>query len=83
MKYIVSLIVMSCALVASVDINNAGVKTLTNLKGVGPIKADKIVSYRDNHGCFSSIEGLSKVKGIGPKTIEKNKADIVLGRCKK
>lgn len=83
MKILILLIMLVGALLASVDMNNASAKEFTSLKGVGTKKADAIVSYRSSHGCFSSIEGLSKVKGIGVKTIEKNKDKLVLGKCNK
>ena len=70
-------------LFASVDINSADANSLTELKGVGPKKSKSIVAYRDANGCFSSIDALKNVKGIGPKTIEKNRDNMVLGECKK
>ena len=83
MKLIVLLIMLVGAVYASVDMNNADAKSFVSLKGVGAKKAEAIVAYRDANGCFSSISELSKVKGIGSKTIEKNKQDLVLGECKK
>lgn len=83
MKYMLSLIVLFGSLFASVDINNAEAKDFAALKGVGSKKADAIIAYRDANGCFSSIEALTKVKGIGNKTIQRNKENLVLGECKK
>jgi len=68
-------------LFASVDINKANKKELETLHGIGVKKAEKIIAFRKENGCFESIEDLAKVKGIGPKTIEKNRKDIVLSRC--
>ena len=82
MKIILSLLALVGFLFASVDINNANVKELSSLKGIGKTKAEAIVSYRETH-CFKNIDELSKVKGIGNKTVEKNKADLTAGKCKK
>nr|WP_321268110.1 helix-hairpin-helix domain-containing protein [uncultured Sulfurimonas sp.] len=83
MKFLITFLMLVGAVFASVDINNADANSFATLKGVGAKKAETIVAYRDANGCFSKIEELSNVKGIGSKTIEKNKADLVLGKCKK
>lgn len=62
-----------------VNINSADTTTLAqNLEGVGEQKASAIVAHRKKHGPFKSIDGLDQVKGIGEKTLEKNRARIVL-----
>jgi len=62
-----------------VNINSATVSELAeNLKGVGPKKAQAIVNYREENGPFFSAEELMNVKGIGPKTLEKNLQDILV-----
>ena len=45
----------------------------------GPSKAEAIVAYRKEHGSFKSPEQLALVKGIGLKTVEKNRDRILLG----
>jgi competence protein ComEA len=70
-------------LFASVDINNANEKEFSSLDGVGAKKAVNIVAFRLKNGCFKSVDGLSKVKGIGKKTIENNRKNLLLGKCKK
>ena len=86
MKIILSLLAMgslfSTLVFASVDINKANIKELSSLKGIGMLKAKMIVEYRKNH-CFKSINELAKIKGIGKKLIQKNKADLIIGKCKK
>ena len=62
-----------------INVNKASVKELTELKGIGPIKAEKIIALRNELGCFTSIEDLLQVKGIGPKTLEKFKDQIIIG----
>lgn len=56
-----------------VNINTANIEELCSLKGIGPAKADAIIQYRLNHGEFSTVEDLVKVKGIGVKTLESNR----------
>jgi len=83
MKLFILLLILTVSLFASVDMNNANAKEFTALKGVGPKKAEAIISYRGIHGCFTSIEGLTLVKGIGEKTLKKNRGELVLGKCRK
>ena len=62
-----------------VNINTANAEELaTNLNGVGPKKALAIIEYREANGPFFSPEEITKVKGIGPKTLEKNQKDIIV-----
>ena len=58
----------------SVNINQADVKTLAQLNGVGEKKAQAIVAYRESNGGFKSVDELRNVKGIGDKILEKNRA---------
>lgn len=63
-----------------VNVNTADAATLDRvLLNVGPAKAKEIVDYRKTNGPFRSIDQLALVKGIGLKTIEKNRDRIVLG----
>jgi len=62
-----------------VDINTADAQTISaQLKGIGLTKAKAIVDYRAKHGPFKSAEDLSLVKGIGDRTVELNRADILV-----
>lgn len=54
----------------SIDINKADRETLIDLPGIGEVLADRIIEYREQHGDFPSLEGLSAVKGIGQKKID-------------
>jgi competence protein ComEA len=64
---------------AQVDINSADAKTLAEtLNGVGLVKAEAIVAYRTKNGPFKRIDDLAKVKGIGAKTIDANRDEIVI-----
>lgn len=75
-----SLISTSALAADKVDINSADAATLDDvLLNVGPSKAAAIVDYREANGAFRSPEQLALVKGIGLKTIEKNRDRIVVG----
>ncbi|MDO4791950.1 MAG: ComEA family DNA-binding protein [Buchananella hordeovulneris] len=50
----------------AVNINAAGAAELETLPGIGPALAQRIVSFREEHGEFSSVEQLQNVPGIGP-----------------
>lgn len=56
-----------------VDINTADKDMLTLLPGIGPVTAEAIIAYRKANGSFKSIDELTKVKGIGEKTLLKLK----------
>ena len=69
---------------APVDINTADAKTLSaNINGIGDKKAVAIVQYREKHGPFKNADDLSKVKGIGPSLIEKNRDILLVETTKK
>ena len=64
----------------TVNINTADAATIDRvLVNVGPTKAQAIVDYRKANGAFRSAEQLALVKGIGLKTVEKNRERIVFG----
>lgn len=60
-----------------VDINSADAATIAKeLQGIGLSKAQDIVAYRDKNGAFKNAEDLRKIKGIGARTLERNRANI-------
>lgn len=64
---------------AAVNINKASAKDISaELTGIGIVKATAIVSYRDKNGPFKTMEQLTEVKGVGLKTVEKNRKNILL-----
>lgn len=61
-----------------VNINTADAKKIADsVSGFGLKKAQTIVDYRTKNGDFKTLDDLNKVSGIGDKTIEKIKADIL------
>lgn len=61
-----------------VNVNTASADEIAeNLKGIGIKKAHAVVSYRDKNGHYNDLDSLTLVKGIGDKTVEKNKMDIL------
>ena len=77
-KLLILLMLLSFSVFAEpIDINKASAQEIaTSLDGIGDKKAEEIVKYREKHGDFKSIDELSNVKGIGMKTLEKNKNNI-------
>lgn len=55
-----------------VNVNTATAEQLSELSNVGPAKAAAIVSYREEHGPFRSLQELTRVSGIGERTVEMN-----------
>jgi competence protein ComEA len=67
------------ALAGPVNINTADAETISaELQGVGISKAIAIVEYRKANGPFKTVDELAQVKGIGERTIEINRKNILL-----
>lgn len=54
-----------------ININKEDVEGLTKIPGIGPVTAEKIISYRDKYGPFGSEDELLNISGIGNKTLDK------------
>jgi competence protein ComEA len=52
-----------------VSLSSATAEQLDALPGVGPVTAQKIVAYRQQHGSFRSVDELDAISGIGPSRI--------------
>lgn len=59
-----------------ININSASLSDLQKINGIGAVKAQSIIDYREKSGGFKSIEDIKNVDGIGDKTFEKIKDKI-------
>lgn len=64
---------------AAVNINTATQSELESVKGLGPAKAKAIITYREAHGNFKSLDDLDNVKGFGGASVGKLKGDLSVG----
>jgi len=62
----------------SVNINTADADALMTLTGIGEVKAQAIIEYRNTNGAFGSKEEIQEVSGIGPATYDGIKDHIVV-----
>jgi competence protein ComEA len=53
-----------------ISLGSATPEQLDQVEGIGPVTAQKIIEFRDQHGGLSSIEQLDEVDGIGPSTMQ-------------
>lgn len=64
--------------VETVDINTASVEELADaLHGVGLSKAEAIVAYREANGPFATPDELVHVRGIGMRTVDRNRDRLI------
>ena len=61
-----------------ININTAEKQNLVKLPKIGTVTAERIIRFREDYGPLKSFNDLLKVKGIGPKTLEKLKPQITL-----
>ncbi|WBO89215.1 helix-hairpin-helix domain-containing protein [Bacillus tropicus] len=61
-----------------VQINAASKEQLEKITGIGSRKAESILKYREEHGPFQKIEDLLEIDGIGVKSLERIKDQIII-----
>jgi competence protein ComEA len=78
---LLSLMLSFAALAAgpTVNINTADATQLASLNGIGDSKAQAIIAHRQANGPFKSVDQLAEVKGIGLKTVDKNRDRLTTG----
>lgn len=60
------------------DVNRASAAELTELPGIGEVRAQAIINYRNEHGPFSKVEDLLAVPGIGEGTLDRIRSMITV-----
>ena len=69
---------LSAKEIKKININEASVAELTQLKRIGPKIGKRIVEYRESYGPFVLPKDIMKVKGIGPKIFKLNQERITV-----
>jgi len=59
-----------------ISLGTASVEELDTIDGIGPVTAQDIVEFRDQHGGLSSVDQLDQISGIGPATMEALRARL-------
>jgi competence protein ComEA len=59
-----------------ISLGSATTEQLDGIEGIGPVTAQKIVEFRDQHGGLSSVNQLDQVDGIGPSTMQTLRASL-------
>jgi competence protein ComEA len=59
-----------------ISLGSATVAELDTIDGIGPVTAQDIVDFRDQHGGVSSVDQLDEISGIGPATMEALRARL-------
>jgi competence protein ComEA len=59
-----------------ISLGSATAEQLDEIEGIGPVTAEKIIEFRDEHGGLSSIDQLDQISGIGPSTMEALRAGL-------
>ena len=55
----------------ALDLNRASAADLEQLPGIGAVLAQRMITYRQSHGGFQTVEELRQVKGIGRKKLDR------------
>jgi len=63
-------------IIRSLDLNTATERELQSIRGIGPVLAERIIAGRP----YKTVDDLLKVKGIGPKKLEKIRPYFMVGK---
>jgi competence protein ComEA len=53
-----------------ISLSTATAAELDTIDGIGPVTAEDIIKFREEHGGLSSVDQLDEISGIGPATME-------------
>jgi competence protein ComEA len=59
-----------------ISLGTATVDQLDTIEGIGPVTAQQILDFRDQHGGISSVDQLDQISGIGPATMDALRARL-------
>lgn len=54
-----------------INLNTAGKAELMRLPSIGAVMAERIIRHREDFGPFTALEDLTRINGIGTKTIQR------------
>ncbi len=63
---------------SKININTASPSELQQILGIGSVKAQEIIRFREENGSFQKVEDLQEISGIGEKTVEKLKNFVTI-----
>lgn len=79
MAVIAGSVFYAASALAAVNINTASVDQLQTLDGIGSVKAQSIIKDRKANGDYDSLNQLTRVDGIGDKTVEGLRSEASVG----
>jgi competence protein ComEA len=59
-----------------ISLGSATADELDEIDGIGPVTAQNIIEFRDQHGGLSSVDQLDQISGIGPSTMQALRAAL-------